>query len=248
MAPVEDSVPKVRTGGGHREEHRVQPQPYAVTCEHLDTTVGTGLLGHGLGLEEGEEEIVIRPADRLVATMRCPDPFNPGEHWHPPFDLQARGTGADPAVMGAAPLDAVLDLPTGAIGAGKIVERVEMNPTQTDPAACPAQDPTGYTTACTISWTGEVETVRSDHVRETPSVGLRFDPRSRRLTLTVRCAAACRGLLNVSLRGAAGGRHVLQVPYRAKGSAPALITRRLGRRAVPAGTTSSGLRVRSVPL
>lgn len=75
------------------------------------TTVGTGLLGHGVGLEEGEEEIVIRPADRIVATMRCPDPFNPEEHWYPPFDLQARGTGADPAVMGAAPLDAVLDLP-----------------------------------------------------------------------------------------------------------------------------------------
>jgi hypothetical protein len=248
VAPVRDIAPEADAVGSLREEHRVLPRSFSVGCRDIDDDIGEGRLGHGFDIFAHEEQIVLRPAERFVATMECEDPENPGEFWHPVFDLQAPGAGLEPPIMGEAPLDAVITLPEEAIGAGRIVEPVAIDARQLAPARCPGQQVDARTVGCSISWSGEVELLREDFVKEQPDVSLKLDHRRRTIIATVRCQAPCRGLLNLAVRmPGTARRHLAQVAYRTGAGRPQVIRRRFSRRAWPRDALAGDLRVRAVP-
>jgi hypothetical protein len=223
---VEDIVPEVDVNGTEVQHYRDSDEAYTVRCEPdgEDTDLGAGMFAHGAELEA--EEVVLRPAARLARLFRCAVPYMPGEWTHLQHDMQAPAVTGEQPILGAAPLDAVFELPPEAIGAGKVIQQVS---SADKPSDCPARDP-DHTISCTIAWTGEVVMVRRDPKK--PVLHARVDRGARRVVLQVRCDTSCRGRAEVRLTDGSGRRRtVARVPFAARPGRTTTITRRLDPRA-----------------
>jgi hypothetical protein len=131
-------------------------------------TVGT--VGGGL---------VFRPSSDAVLNIQCDAPFN---SYSISLDLLRVAWVNEVPALGTAPIDVAFTVKR--FGDWRIVVPVAASAAQRAFERCPREDP-GHTVACPFAWDGTVTLDRLTPEIGTPRV------RGRKLTVDVRCAAAC---------------------------------------------------------